>query len=588
MNNMDQIHNSADLQRILDDSCIQILKSNEDSMARCFALALRYKKARTNLNAFVRNVIRDRGGKKLPVSSYQKILLATVDECRKHGKHFGHLAPPGIGKSTLIRSYLMDAIGKDQSLAICVISAELKIARRSVTLCRRIVQTPSYRAIYPKVIPDTTKDHKMRDAKMGWTMGEWFLYRKHAQTADPTMSADSVTPKAEGRRPDILFADDIMSRRVAESSAERENIIAAFNETWLDGRLSEGGWAIVIHNSWSQRDLLHLLVNDERFCSLWVGVNDDCESLFCKLYNPPETLDVIRNPSEYNAIEVSSKGNAYYEYKIPLPQNRETWKSERLLKRKKAAPHIHRKLFELTVQAPEDCLFPHFASRSIVGRTPAEILGCESAADDIPIFSNILYGRYLIFGGFDWSGAKRRGKSLTFIAYDIVRHTYLIVFHGRIKTGETGRMQTIVNTLDNIWNIGFHWQLINAEGNAIQDELNDAIIAMGSKSRWVTTFLDFTTGANKMDPSIGLPYIDVLLEKGLLIIPSGMAKKYPDWALLERNLETMCIEGDSPDDVMSLWFAVRGLDRSKKPTGGVQEIYGAKPFGGISNSGVNF
>ena len=51
------------------------------------------------------------------------------------------------------------------------------------------------------------------------------------------MEAVSAIPTAEARRVDILLADDIMTRAIAESEALPYPLCNAFFETWLEGGL---------------------------------------------------------------------------------------------------------------------------------------------------------------------------------------------------------------------------------------------------------------------------------------------------------------------------------------------------------------
>lgn len=524
----------------------------------------------------VSGAVLDDRGRAIIDSAYNRIYLSTLRYCYNAGIHLGHMGPPGLGKSLLTRAFLVWLIGNDPALTSVVVSAEIKIARRVVTRCRNIVLRRVYREIFPEAKADQTKGRRYKDTEfhedadvgqMGWTMSEWYLQVTGGQAVDPTMAADSVTPRTEGRHPQILYCDDAISRTVAESEAMLNDTIGAFFETWLEGRMSEAGWVIVNHNCWRRDDLLHRLRTDERFCSLWMGVNDACDGLFVRVWNPPRGLPLLRHPEKFEASEIDPQDGADIEYAIPLPPDRKAWTTEFLRQRERANPTTHRKLYQLIGQSTEDLMFPSWPNRQMPAPTPAGLLayGCRETTDRIPLLTDAHRLRYALYGGLDWSGGKRRGKALTFVAQDKESHRILPVYHARIKTtpDRPGHIQAVVDLLNALWGLGLRWTILHCEDNATQDELNDAVRTLGRGSEWVFTIVPFTTtSTNKLDPEKGLPSIETRLSTGQLVWCSGMAAENPDWALLEHEMAELpryIEKGKTPDGPMSLWFALYAI-----------------------------
>jgi hypothetical protein len=520
---------------------------------------------RADVNYFISQsgCIKDERGRMLPDSQYQRILLSTMEYCYKRPTklHLAHMAPPGLGKSVLTRGFVCHSIGNNPSLKTAVISAELKIAARAVTRCRDIVGRRRFRLIFPDVIPDKTRNRNTpqkqydyeddESSSMGWKVNEWYLRVPGSQSVDPTMSADAAIPTGEARRPDILIADDIMSRTVCGSTAIMENQIGAFHETWLNGRLSNNGWCVVTHNCWRSDDLLHQLRSDPRFLSLWVGVNDDNDRLFVRIWNAKSDMPLVEEPGLFDAQEVEPEDGADIEFEIPFPENRLEWSPEFIINRAKAAPAIHRMLFKLQATSSDKMMLPHWSARKQPVEFPAQLIGCPETLDHIPILNPVLANRWLIIGGLDWSSRKRRGKALTFLAKDLESHVIIPIFHSRVKTSpdQPGRMQIVASSLTTVWNCGLHWVLLNAEDNAVQDELNDSLISLGVGEEWTHTIQNFTTGK---------------LQMGQIVWPSGMARFNPDWAQLEREMQNLPREiktGETPDGPMSFWFALCGFDQ---------------------------
>lgn len=537
--------------------------------------------ARTDANYFIAasGCILDEQGRPLPYSDYQGVYASTLQYCYSlpTKKHVAHMAPPGLGKSVLTRGFLCWAIGNNPALKTIVISAEVKLAARPVTRCRNVVGRGVYRVFFPDAIPDTSRErdkkNKIRDdefkdegGKMGWTMKDWFLVVPGSQSVDPTMSADAAIPTGEARRPDILVADDTMSRTICGSSVMMDEAIGAFHETWLNGRLSNNGWCVVNHNCWRSDDLLHRLRKDSRFVSLWIGVNDDNDRLFVRLWNPPPGLPVIRYPRRFHAVEVNPLDAADVEFEIPFPENRHEWEPAFVAARAKNDPESHRMLFQLKAQSVETVMFPNWPARRQPVAYPAQLIGCDETANHIPIMKPIDLMRWTVVGGLDWSGRKRRGKALTLMARDSETRVVIPIYHSRIKTdpNKPGRVQMVANELRMLWNLGIHWQLVNAEDNAIQGELNDSIRTLGFGEDWIHTIADYTTDGVKMDVRNGLPPIDVKIQMGGIVWPYGMAAVNPDWSVLESEMATIQRElnpGETPDGPMTIWFCIRALDR---------------------------
>lgn len=505
----------------------------------------RIRESRRNFGAFVGHVGTDENGRPLPRGFATDAIGRTLAACHKAGRHVAIVAPPGLGKSVLGRLFLVWLIGRNPSRRVVAIQADEGAAIDTVSLCRSIVVSTAYRDVFPEVIPDS---HGDRESLRGWAKSAWFLKRPTgAQAKDPTMVAVSATPRREDLRADVLLADDIITERIASSKAESDRVVSSFFNTWLEGRLSNGGWCLYLANLRRRGDLSHTLRDDPRFCSLWIGVVPELDGLFARLWNPPDGLGEDLARDDATLIEAPGDG-AEVEFTAPLPR-RAGWSANELASRNPAAL---RQLYRLIAVSPDDAVFPSFAG-SRRDATAAALLGLTTTPAGAPVPDD----QTLLAAGLDWSSGKRHGKALTLVARK-GNGPVVPVFHTRIG----GSVSAVVERLDALWASGLRWSVLMAESNATQDELNEAVRLLASGSPWQHTVVDFLTVAGaKGDLTNGLPGLDVRMQTGGFLFPTAEG-----WRGLEDELTTfdrasLGRPGKTPDGIMSLWFAVRGLDR---------------------------
>lgn len=524
---------------------------------------------RNHFPAFLGFVGRDDKDGSLDMADpYTRLVAHVMPACKQAGRHLSHVSPPGLGKSTIARSFFVFEIGKDNQLRTVTISGDVTAACDSVSLCRQIVLSGAFKKIFPEARPDyqRTRDPAAikkagaeRDER-GWRRDGWFL-QAAGQRKDPTMAAVASIPQREDIRADMLLADDIVTEKIANSPADRRAVERAFWNTWLEGRLSNGGWCCYLQNMRVKGDLSHQLRDDPRFVSLWVGVTEDCEHLFVRVWNPPPegTCEPFDNPEAFDLTEVEPDpiSKPAREFLMPLP-NRPSWTKEVLAAR---SPQAFRQLYRLLAFSPTDLVFPHFVAAHTGGTHPGAVLGFEYGGV-IPIIHPHRRQFIRIAAGLDWSSRKRRGKALTLLAEDSTG-TITPIVHRRIDGG----IQAVIDIFDRLWNAGLWWEILMAESNAIQDELNDAMRILGKGRDWIGTIKDYQTVAGaKLNAEHGLPAMDVEMETGKLVWPENAHLISEDWALLETEMAELTrviasTPGQMPDGPMTVWFAYRGLRR---------------------------
>lgn len=538
------------------------------------AMKQRYNNVNHNVEAFdargdalsyLSYVMTDEVGNAIELDTFTRLFVSVWEDCLAQGKHLAFTAPPGSGKSSIARSLLLRSIGMNNNLRTVITSADLSDSKNSVNLCRGIVLSQAYKDVFPGVTPDTERS---MDSK-GWKMGEWYLKTK-GQKKDPTMRAWASQPKGESIRVDMLLADDIVTQKTFEGKVH-DRIVKAFHTTWIEGRLSNGGWCCYLQNVRGSDDLLHQLRHSPKFCSVWVGVTPELDKMFVKVWNPPGRLSLRKKTKFPELEERESVGDAkvpafYAEFPFPKREANgvQLWTKKRLLQMDATA---RRTMFELQGLNNDDLLFPSWVNRLKKNMTVADMLGGTEVNGQIVLTDN-MRSPYMFVAGLDLSGAERRGTAFWVLARDADGNKYPVE-HWLIK----GDLEKVVDRIDDAWSRGLKFTLLQVENNGVQSAIVNVIRTLSKMKRydWQGRVVPFHTGTNKHDLQVGLPSIDVEFKTHTIHWPADMANKGSNrgdtniekeigecWTLFESVMGKItrdATKSTTPDSIMAFWFA---------------------------------
>lgn len=513
--------------------------------------------ARSDFLAFRRAVGLDDRGAPLADDAFALITSSTLSHCNAAGKHVNFKSPPQLGKSTDARLFLAWLIGRDVQTTSAIISGDDSGAKDACALCREIVESPAYRRVFPEAIPDVERSNIASapdSSRRGWKRDGWFLVAA-GQRKDPTCGAYANAPKREDLSIRILLADDLITERTANSEAERDRIENAWWNTWIEGRIAKaGGWAIYLQNHRVDGDLGDKLRKDARFCSVFVGVREDMEGMFVRVWNPPAGLPLIEAPERFDCESTAPNDEADWEAEFPFPP-RSGW--DRATLESRDAPTF-RKLYQLRGALPQDLLFPSWPIRRTLAQPVARALDVGERAGRIEMDDRD-NARVAVAGGLDISGTGRRGIALVLVARSSS-------FTAPIHVERFSRIEEAVARIDALWNRGIRFAKLNVENNATQAQIVDLMRTLGRERGylWTGRIAGFLTGRQKFHPNEGLPGIDVRIASGEIAWPTVEPRESADWRQLEGNLATLTLgrardRGKTPDDVMALWFALSGI-----------------------------
>jgi hypothetical protein len=530
--------------------------------------------ARESFVDFALYVGRDKKGEPLQPHPYFYVMAALHEYCWENKRHLNHTAPFGIGKTTTGRLFAPYLLGRDPGMAQVVVSGGMSISERLVAQCRKTIVSKRYRQIFPEVVPDDNRRGDNALDKRKFSASCFFLRLPgEEQSPDPAMDAVPIIPDTAARRVDLLIVDDGMTREIAESAQRRNSVNDSVLETWILGRCSNGGVTMAYQNVWHKEDLAHVLIQDKRFISAWVGVTADRQSLRLLLWNAPDDMPFLQRPHEFDMTEVRCDNNLDInqerEFHLPLPTTND-WTPEKLREKEQAPGDGWRKVYLMNASSKTDKMLPHFNLRVRRPQTVHEMLGIKEMGG-LPYFDERDQHRFVFGLGFDISAGKRKGDALWALAMDAQRRIYPVEFHlGSWSTSEAAEI------VDGMWKRGIRFGCFYVEDNAVQKKIREEIAIICRQERrkydWWSRVLGFMTGTNKIDSMLGLPALDVEIETGAIIWPgkeSGRPLPHAtDWLQCETEMANVLKDTkkeDTPDGLMAFWFARRALDRCSMP-----------------------
>lgn len=546
-----------------------LMRGAADGFSKEFSALSRHARelasARDSLKSFVYIIGRDQHGHSLRRDPLTDLICDSIQFCHERRVNLSKIAPFAIGKSTLARLACAWLVGKRRDANQVWISAEMAASEKNSSVVRDIIDLPRYRTIFPEVAPDRRRDTigETKVSGRGWARSRWYIQGK-GQAADPTCEAVACMPLGEARRTNILFADDLMTNKTMETPSIEESICGAFFNTWVEGRCAQDGWILAMQNCWNKTDLAHRLLDDAKFCSLWIGVSADCERLFVRIWNAPEGFPLIESPKAYSAEPVEPHAGAEFEVFMPLP-DAPNYKPENL---RKVRSDIFTRAFRLVASSQADFMFPAWPSRASAGRTAADQIRCDEVNGRVFVPQS-RRGALLFGAGMDISSEKRPGDVIWIAALDNQRRIMPVEVHkGNFSASE------VVAVLNDAWNRGLCFLRFLVENNATQDKFVTEVRKAGAQgAEWIGRVQPFQTGKNKADEVMGLPALNAEIESGAILWPSGeSSREDAAHAFAWRATESGFAEcrrfpkrGETPDEVMAFWFARRALEGFAAP-----------------------
>lgn len=132
------------------------------------------------------------------------------------------MAPPGHGKTTCLRWYLADKIGRQPHRRFLGLYDKLDKPTREIPLVARIIESPRYKAIFPQArLLDRLDGAKRTDQ-------QFTVFRPNWSSREPTFEGYSIQSEFNGMGYDELICDDMCPPSVQHHAYLREKVWGNF------------------------------------------------------------------------------------------------------------------------------------------------------------------------------------------------------------------------------------------------------------------------------------------------------------------------------------------------------------------------
>jgi len=176
------------------------------------------------------------------------------------------LAPPGHAKSTNMRGNVAWRIGKQPKIRILLLALDVIKAGKEVLALMRIVQLPTYKAIFPNIIMLDRTDDVQKSSK-GFTLAsvDGDKADSNIHSREPTISGFGINSSINGDGYSMIICDDIVNPKAKDEAYCRNHTTAIFHNV-VRQRLRDASVAElhIVATPWHPDDLYGRIKRDQR------------------------------------------------------------------------------------------------------------------------------------------------------------------------------------------------------------------------------------------------------------------------------------------------------------------------------------
>jgi phage terminase large subunit-like protein len=497
---------------------------------------LRIALCRKDINAFVEYTQIDPETDEYAIQ--QPFHIEWQDNIAKH-KRVLIAAPRGHGKTIQIVCLVVWTLGHNPNTRIKIIGSSDEKAKEILGLVKEMIESNEH---VHEVFPDLKIDTKRGDTK-----GAFFVVRNIPQR-DPSVEAAGVLSGGAGGRADLLICDDVVDMKNAViNPADREKVINVVKQTWFSLVASKGR-IVWICTPYHISDASHDLKNNaQKIWHIW--------------WTPAIEYEIQYTDEGDVLLDENGKPVVHKRVLWPTKWDEETLEN----KRAELGERAFTRQYLLNAMSDEERTFPDESLKKSLNFEIADIGELEGGE---PIPDN-----WATYGGVDL-GATMGKKSSWSVIWTLAKNPV----GGKLYLKEIWRRRVtfarVVEAIKDQFKRHL-WRRVNVENNAYQQAVVDALEA-DERSIPVK---GFTTGAsNKANEEIGLPGLNVAIEKGNFAFPAARMNKEslsfpPDevtplsvfWSEITNHPG-----GEHTDTIMALWFAYRA---SLEDAGNYEDTY---------------
>jgi hypothetical protein len=482
------------------------------ALVRAFATG----RHRRTLSDFAAEVCRDERGHRIALAPIHTSWHDFVRRAWEAKQRALILAPFGHGKSqSLVIPLIAYELGRDPQLRVKIVSDSDDNAGQKLISLKRMIESPSYRRLFPGVRPGGT-----------WTKTALYLQR-HGHASDPSVESLSVEGKPLGKRADILVLDDVIDQEAEFSEPIRDKVYSRLTFSFFS-RLAPGGRVLAVGTPQHADDSYARFSGSPGWRTLVQRISEDCSVIH-------------QHETDESAPGVEVAG-------ADLPLWGARWDQAALMKKASDDPREFARGFRMQAYSDDELSFPSF----------------KDCIEPSALASDWWRRRMPAYVGVDISAGTRTGMSVVVLGFD-QRSGRKFFLETASLSGGLDNLHAHLDGVTHRHDVRF----IMVEDNGVQSVLTEHLEKFGNPAWKFLVEGVTTTSKNKRDRALGVKAMDAQFARRAFSFPGGEVANHPvgcrcAWDTLRRELESYP-KGSCDDTVMATWFAEQAVHKWGAP-----------------------
>lgn len=278
-------------------------------------LARRRARCQTDPAAFFSatflNPERPNEGGPMRCAAHQRVGFAFMEAHRRAVLRW----PTDTGKTISLVAYLLWKLGKNPNLSALLAGKIEDIAKRSFRHVRNYLEEPKLLARVQMTFPEL----RLTESDLAARTTTSITVERPEGSPDPSMQAIGLYTAAQGKKPSLIVADDLLDRSNTQTKAQRRKMNQDFPSQLVSRLVSDEGSVYLVNVPWHEDDLTFWLEDEEQG---WPVLHFDLLGNV-RLANTDWTTPLLREsekrPGEYRLAEHDSPEYAKYAGVTPPP-----------------------------------------------------------------------------------------------------------------------------------------------------------------------------------------------------------------------------------------------------------------------------
>lgn len=187
-------------------------------------------------------------------AAHQRVGFAFMEAHRRGALRW----PTDTGKTISVAAYLLWKLGKDPNLSGLLAGKIEAIAKRSFLLLRKYLEEPRLLARVQMTFPEL----RLTQSDLAARTTTSITVERSEGNLDPSLQAIGLYTAAQGKKPSLIIADDLLDRTNTQTKSQRTKLQQDFPSQLVSRLVSDEGSVYLVNVPWHEDDLTFWLEDE--------------------------------------------------------------------------------------------------------------------------------------------------------------------------------------------------------------------------------------------------------------------------------------------------------------------------------------